>query len=90
MDSRRAWAVDLVASGGMIPGLPVYVAGLGHVHDLKRRGSFGFAPAIILLDLVTKVLSCRVGMVTFRARGESVKRDGIIEENGRVEQCNRP
>ena len=68
MYSRRAWAVDLVASGGMYLGLLVYGTGLSRVHDLKTCGSLGFAWVMVLLNLVTKVLSCRVGMVTLRDR----------------------
>ena len=58
----------MVASGGMTLGLSVYGNGLSRVHDLKTCGSLGFAWATVLLNLVTKVLSCRVGMVTLRDR----------------------
>ena len=68
MYSRRAWAVEVVASGGMILGLSVYGAGLSRVHDLTRCVFFGVALAMVLLDLVTKILPCRVGMVTLRDR----------------------
>lgn len=52
----------------MILGLSVYGNGLSRVHDVKKCGFFGIESALVLLDLVTKVLSCRVGMVTLRDR----------------------